>query len=158
GGSVDLDASDRWILIGQNGSLVTGDNTRGEGAGVHHWEIHRKAHAIIGDIAGTATATTDFQLARGGASEVAADSVGYAMSFALAADKRTSEPEEESEHGHVQGPDPVDEEAPEDEPENAVGQGANVGKSGWSLAADVSYVDLAKDQVWAFIDDAGTFV
>ena len=43
------------------------------------------------------------------------------------------------------------------EEEEAVGQGAAPGKSGWSLAADVSFVDVRFDQVMAFIDDVGSF-
>lgn len=157
GGSVDVDASDELILVSQNGSFITGNNARGVGVGVNYWEIHRKVHAFIGSADGSSTEASDIQLDTGSTIDVTADSDGFAVSFALASDKRTETAEQQNPDGQVAGPNPVDANAPDGSAENAVGQGANAGQSGWSLAADVNYVDLQSDKVWAFIDDVGTF-
>lgn len=157
GGSVDVDASDSLILVGQNGSFITGENTRGVGVGVNYWDIHRKVFAYIGDLDGEDLDGSTFELDADSTIDVEAKSDGYAVSFALASVLPTASEEENDDGGHVNGPEPVDEDAPNGSEENAVGQGVNAGKSGWSLAADVSFVDINKDQVWAFIDDTGTF-
>lgn len=157
GGSVNVKATDELILVGQNGSVITGDNTTGVGASVSYWEVNRKVQAYIGDFNGDGTSASDFNLADGSAIDVVAASDGGIYSFSLAWSSRTSTPEAANAGGQVQGPDARDNNADPEDPEAAVGQGANAGQSGWSVAADVSYFDLKNDQVLAFIDDIGAF-
>jgi len=147
GGSVTVKATDQLILVHQNGDLITGDSTGSVGVGLNYLEIHRRLNAYIGDFDGTSTLASSFDLDPGATINVEARSSGFVLSFVLAGTVRTDPPPKENDDGQQDAPA---------EAQAGNGNGANSGKSGWSLAGDASVIDLVADQVLAFIDDTGT--